>query len=458
MNTIRTAGLFCLFITLIHNATYAQKVSNVMPKEIKQLIDKASDSLSHYYVNLEMGNQIGQHLKKQELSGAFNGIIHPDSLAKKITQELRSVNGDLHLYLMYRPIKKERNKPQNIVRTKPLNYGLTELKILENNIGYLKIQSFSNWDYYHETRSVISSAMKLLEDTNAIIFDVRDNRGGVPKLVAFLISHLFPPKQVHLAEYTHRYQNSSYGLYTETYIPGKRLPDIPVYVLVNKSSASAAEEFAYFLKHQQRATIVGEVTAGAGYGAMWHRLNDRFVISISSEEDINPVTKSNFEKVGVQPQIKVSSKEALEVAEKLAKEAAKQYAKSKEIRQKNLRKEFNNITSNSEILEIERILRACQKETLINLNDINNLGYRFLQNQPKIAEVIFKMNIEFYPMYSNVYDSYGDALAENKKLHEARQNYQKAVELGEKEQSRYLNVYKENLKKVEKLLKKKTEP
>lgn len=455
MNKTHAKSLLCLVIIIFGLTLYAQNTSNVTKEEIKQVIDKASDSLSYYYVNLEMGNKIGEHLKKQELLGTFKNITHPDSLAKKVTKELRAVNGDLHLYLMHRPIKKEGSQPQNIVRTKPLNYSLTELKILENNIGYLKIQSFSNWDYYYETRSAMTSAMKLLEDSNAIIFDVRGNRGGVPRLVAFLISYLFPPERIHLAEYTHRYQNSSYGMYTEETVPGKRLSDVPIYVLVNKRSASAAEEFAYFLKHQKRATIIGESTAGAGYGAMWHRLNDRFVISISSEEDINPVTKSNFEKVGVQPHIVVKSDEALQKAEELAKIASQDYEKARKNKQGRLQKEFNEITLNSSLNEIKRIVLACQQEALINLSDINNLGYRFLQSNSKISEAIFKINVELYPTFSNVYDSYGDALVANKKFTEAKRNYQKAIELGEKERSRYLSVYRENLKKVETLLTKK---
>ena len=449
--------LFLLIMSFIAQNTDAQSSENTLKYDVNTMVNRAADSLKHYYVDLKMGEKIGEYLKAQLKSGVFNNLSQPDSLAKRMTRELRSVNGDLHLYVLHKPKDDTSKNKAKVEKRKSLNYGIVELKILEENIGYIKVKSFSNWDYYHETRSMITSAMKFLEDTNTIIFDVRDNGGGVPQLVAFMISYLYPPQRVHLAQYTHRYNNSGYGLYTEENIPGKRLPNIPVFVLVNEKSGSAAEEFAYFLKHRKRATIVGKTTMGAGYGTMWHRLNDEFIISISSEEDINPITGTNFEKVGVIPHVKTKEHQTLPKAIELAKETAKNYKRVKQDLHKQLLLEYENISSITEIAKIEDIVLKCQEEALINLNDINGLGYQFLQNNSKISEAVFRINTQLYPSYSNAYDSYGDALTMNNKLIEAQKNYKKAIELGEMERSRYLPIYRENLKKVEKLLKEKAE-
>lgn len=452
MNKIKSLLLLYFLLSIHVNTVHAQKDNHLSKKEIDKMIKRASDSLKYYYVNLRMGKKIGAHLRKRNKEGAFDNISHLDSLARFMTKELRSVNGDLHLYALHRPIDRKSTNNAKIEKRKSLNYGLTELKVLKGNIGYLRVKSFSNWDYYHETREMITNAYKFLEDSDAIIFDVRNNGGGVPQLVAFMISYLYPSERVHLAQYTHRYSNGGYGLYTEELIPGKRLPDVPVFVLVNNKSASAAEEFAYFLKHRKRATIIGKTTMGAGYGTMWHRLNDDFIISISSEEDINPITKTNFEKVGVIPNIIVEEEDILPTSIELAKKAAKYYKEVKEKRKNELKNKLKDINSKTELSKVASIIKKCKEETIINLDEINRLGYKFLETAPKTSEVIFKINVELYPTFSNVYDSYGDSLMANKKYEDAVKNYQKAIELGKKEKSRYLSTYQENLKKAKKKL------
>ncbi|MDW3652341.1 MAG: S41 family peptidase [Bacteroidia bacterium] len=132
------------------------------------------------------------------------------------------------------------------------------------------------------------------------------------------MSYLFEGEPIHLSDYYYRYQDSRHGIYTKKDLPGKRLPNIPVYVLVNSRSASAAESLAYMLKHLKRATVIGEITMGAGNGAMTHKINDRFSVTIASETTINAVTKTSFEQVGVLPNVKVSSEEAFDTGYRLA--------------------------------------------------------------------------------------------------------------------------------------------
>ncbi len=437
---------------------YAQTKKEVNPNEVKAMIKKIADSLEFYYVNYEKGKQMGLQLKTNEKLGHYNSIKNPDTLAHKLTETLRSMSSDVHLPVLHQPQNGSHtsynynNSLENHKQAFAYNFGVQEVKILDGNIGYMNISSFSNWNFYEQSKSVITASMKFLENSDAIIFDVRDNRGGVPSLVAFLCSYLFEEEPVHLAQYYHRYRNDGYGLYTYKYIPGKRLTKVPVFILVNDKSASAAEEFAYFLKHQKRGVVIGEATMGAGYGVMSHRLNDRFIIYISSEEDINPITKSNFEGVGVIPNIKTERQNAFSTAKDLAEKAVETYRIEKHKRLQTLIDKYSKINEGSDISEITGIIKRCQNENLIGRTDINRLGYKYLKNKPVISEAVFKLNTKLYPLSSNAFDSYGDGLKAVEKLEEALHAYKKAVEVGETIGSSNIAVYLANIKDVEKLL------
>jgi len=82
---------------------------------------------------------------------------------------------------------------------------------------------------------------------------------------------------------------------------------------------------------------------------------------------------------------------------------------------------------------------------------INALGYRKLQDEDfEKAIATFKVNVKRYPRSANVYDSLGEALESNGNSEEAAQNYQKAIDLGEKSGDANLPVYKTNLERVSK--------
>ncbi len=432
----------------------AQETLPVSKKELRTLIDKVVDSLAYYYVDYEEGKHIGAYLKKQEAAGKYKGIKNPDSLAKALTKSLRSLNGDLHLSVWKQPINNGKEGDEKVIDkyTKAMNtnYGLEEVTVLPENIGYLKVASFSNWDFFEETKKVIDAAMKFLENTDALIVDVRGNRGGVPNLVAYLSGYLFDGKPVHMSQYYHRYRDSGYGLYTETDTPGKKLPDIPVFVLTDSGSASAAEEFAYFIKHSKRGLVVGDTTMGAGYGAMSHRLNNRFFISISSEEDINPYTKTNFEGVGVIPNVPMEGADALIKAKSLAIIAGKKYHEQKKAFRNDLEEALRNFSKETPASEITSTIKKSHAAGILNERAINNFGYQCMGQGQKaqIAEVVFRTNTELYPTAPNTYDSYAEALVANGKLVEAAVQYEKAILLAEEKGDSDLALFRANLEKM----------
>jgi C-terminal processing protease CtpA/Prc len=95
-------------------------------------------------------------------------------------------------------------------------------------------------------------------------------------------------------------------------------PDGLAFVLTSKNTFSGAEEFTYNLKNLKRATIVGETTGGGAHPLSGHRIDDHFMIGVPFARAVNPVSKTNWEGTGVEPDVSVKAPDALEKAQELA--------------------------------------------------------------------------------------------------------------------------------------------
>jgi C-terminal processing protease CtpA/Prc len=156
--------------------------------------------------------------------------------------------------------------------------------------------------------------MSSLNQAGAIIFDLRDNRGGYPDMVAFIAAYLFD----HPEYFYNPRENTTEQSWTHSPVPGNKLADKPVYLLTSRSTWSGAEQFTYNLKMLKRATLVGETTGGGAHAGVFHRIDDHFGIGIPEVKAINPFSKNDWEGTGVAPDVKVPAADALAAARKLA--------------------------------------------------------------------------------------------------------------------------------------------
>ena len=168
--------------------------------------------------------------------------------------------------------------------------------------------------------ATVAAAMASLNHADAIIFDVRDNPGGYANMVALIATYLFD-RPTHLNDFYDRGENSTEQSWTLPPVSGNRLADKPAFVLTSHSTFSAAEGFSYDLKMLNRASLVGETTSGRGHMGMGHRIDDHFTIHVPGIRVINPISKTNWEGTGVEPDVKVRAADALKTAEKLAERA-----------------------------------------------------------------------------------------------------------------------------------------
>jgi hypothetical protein len=104
-------------------------------------------------------------------------------------------------------------------------------------------------------------------------------------------------------------------------MPGDKLIDKDVYILTSSNTASGAEAFTYILKNYNKATVVGENTSGAAHWVEYFYYSLlKIEIKLPVARPINPVTKTDWEKTGIRPDIEISENMALDKAYILALE------------------------------------------------------------------------------------------------------------------------------------------
>jgi hypothetical protein len=176
-----------------------------------------------------------------------------------------------------------------------------KLELHPGNVGYVKLSWFPDPASCHDTAEAV---MQHLNETDAVIFDLRDCSGGYPEMVRWMAGWLFDHP---VAWYNPRATSRAESV-TDSPVPGSRLAHKPVFVLTSSRTFSGAEHFTYDLKLLKRATIVGETTSGASHAGPTTPMRQ------IADTDTKPV----WEGVGVQPDVRVKAADALETAEKLA--------------------------------------------------------------------------------------------------------------------------------------------
>ncbi len=290
----------------------------------KKVIEGVNGRLKEYYVEPLIAQKMADALATNLRKGDYEAITEGDAFAERLTKDLQAVSHDKHLRVGFNPFKmplpRAKPSPEDEVRFHEQmerdNCAFNKVEIRPNNIGYIKFNGFMDASFCGPT---VVAAMAFVAHTDAIIFDLRENGGGQPDMVTLIASYLFA-ERTHLIDIYNRKEDSTTQNWTLSYLPGPRLTNQPVFVLTAKRTFSGAEEFAFDLKNQKRATIVGETTGGGAHPVSGHPVGDYFTIGVPFAKSLDPVTKTNWEGTGVEPDVKVPAADALATAEKLALE------------------------------------------------------------------------------------------------------------------------------------------
>lgn len=161
--------------------------------------------------------------------------------------------------------------------------------------------------------------MRFLANSDAVIIDLRGNYGGAPETVGYILSHFYapdaPPTLLHASE--NRAAGIRSEVKTDPALGSKSLATAPVYVLIDRRSASAAEILAYSGARVGRVKLIGETSAGAGNGGLKYSVGQGYALFIA---EWKVLTGPGWERVGVEPDVAVEPSAALAAAHRLALE------------------------------------------------------------------------------------------------------------------------------------------
>lgn len=426
----------------------------------KDVIEKLSVLIQDFYVYPEIAQKTSDYLIEQFNNGYFDEYSDNTSFAEALTDVVQIINKDKHMRIM---VNQQYEAPENTLERQTeqrmnqinnfrnFNHGFKELKLLEGNVAYLDLRGFANFDWGKETAD---SFMKLMSLSDTIIFDLTKNGGGDPSMVQYLCSYFFD-KKLHLNSLYYREGDRTEEYWTLDDVDGKKMADIPLFIMIGEETFSGAEEFAYNMQTQKRATLIGETTKGGANPGGTRGINEFLSVFIPTGRAINPITNTNWEGVGVIPEIRTKPDETFNRALVLAQEAADLKRKHNHDTYYELHKKLNlqlveYVKGESE-KNINNALKDFVDSRLFGEWDINNLGYDYLhnRNKPKLGLCILAANTTFFPESPNVYDSYGEALKVNGDLKGAVENYKKAVELAVKYDDKNIEQLKERLQKAQ---------
>jgi len=321
-------GLALFVITLVPSESRAQppfvddKDFTVEAAERDQLLDRIAKELRDAYVFPEVAEKMIADLKAKHAE--YDKITSGPELASKLTANLQALSKDKHLRVRASatpfpkppkdgPSAADRDRAKEFGRR--MNGAIAKVERLPGNIGYLDIRNFMQPEAVAEP---MAAAMDFLARTDAMILDLRKNGGGSPKGVALVCSYFFGEEPVHLNSLYWRRGDRTEEFWTLKSVAGKRHIGRELYVLTSSRTFSGAEECAYNLQTQKRATIVGETTGGGAHPGGMVPLGDRFIAFIPTGRAINPITKTNWEGTGVKPDKACAADQALDVAHQMA--------------------------------------------------------------------------------------------------------------------------------------------
>lgn len=288
--------------------------------EQAQVIEQTAKLVESRYVDPQAARDLARALRRDRSLAA---PAEPQALAKRLTAFLRERAADGHFDVTW---SEKALTPEDFSEVMAaadidrfygpkLNHGVAKVERLDGNVMLLDLRVFPPPDLAGD---VIAAAMTLVAQGDALIIDLRKNGGGM-ETVNLVAGYLLPPG----AQLSGVYDRPSGVLTPQTtaaWSPGRRFgTEKPVYVLIGPRTFSAAEALAYDLQALKRATIVGERSGGGANPFAYRRLTDHFALSLPEQRSVNPITQTNWQGVGVTPDVAAPADRALDVALELAR-------------------------------------------------------------------------------------------------------------------------------------------
>lgn len=224
-------------------------------------------------------------------------------IGKDVNEAGRLIRGEEGTSVELTVLRGEQTLTFTVVREK-FDKEVATYQMLDNMIGLITIENF---DERCASETIHAVDTLLSQGAKALIFDVRNNPGGYQRELVQVLDHLLPEGEIF---HTVDYSGDEEFEYSDA-----NCVDVPMAVLMNLSSYSAAEFFAAALDEYGVAITVGEKTYGKGYFQSTVALSDGSAVNLSMGKYYTPHGKS-LAGVGLTPDVEVILDE--ETAKQLA--------------------------------------------------------------------------------------------------------------------------------------------
>jgi len=309
---------FPLAVSSFSQSSESESINKQLKKEI---IDTVVSCYERNYVFPDVARQMSEYLYKRFESGDYSEIGSEEAFVDSLTVDMRSISKDDHIRIYYRPdeySKSDGSEEMNdegwetsLAQQEYFNFDFVKVERLLGNIGYLRFNQFRDAD---QAGATAIAALNFLAYCDALIIDLRTNGGGDPSMIQLISSYFFDEPR-HLNSFYIRRSDSTQEFWTHADVKGPRMSDVEIFVIISKHTFSAAEEFAYNLKHMGRATLIGQVTGGGAHHSEFHKIEHLNIeIKVPYAMAVNPITGANWEQVGVIPHIEASYSESYDIA------------------------------------------------------------------------------------------------------------------------------------------------
>lgn len=281
------------------------------------VVNAAADALRQRYVYPDVGKRAAEAIEAALAAGKYDEIVQPWAFAERLTVDLQEVAHDKHMRVSARgpaPVPAAATGGPPPGPPPRSEAGVARADRLPDNIGYIEVVGLPGLDAF---KPPVERAMASLADTRALIIDLRRNGGGTPQAEVYLTSYLLDPaRSIPVNKFVWR------NLGTETFrteeFASSPTPywyrDKPVYVLTSARTFSGGEAVAYDMQALKLATIVGETTGGGANPGGMAPLSPDFAMFVPGGRGENPTTGTNWEGVGVKPDVAVPASDALKAA------------------------------------------------------------------------------------------------------------------------------------------------
>lgn len=284
------------------------------------IVGTLTAKLKANYVDPAVAERAGNMIAKKNADGGYDSATTGQALSAALSEDLRQLSGDRHFNAWLDEQFRERSNVTDLPSRAEVDnwrdqavrrgFDIEKVEHLPGNVGYIDLRAFGPTEF---VGPAYSAAIGLLAGTDALILDLRRNGGGSPASVAYLMSHFFPIGDArHLNDLYDRPTGATTQFWTVPTVTQRY--DKPVYVLTSARTFSGGEECAYDFQTQKRATLVGETTGGGANPVRLYSVGGGIVVAIPTGRAINPITKTNWERVGVKPDIAVPAAQALQRA------------------------------------------------------------------------------------------------------------------------------------------------